>query len=71
MGSMSHHITPLVVNSLRGGHARTHTHIHTHTHTHTHTQTHTHTETRRAPGLKIAHYTVWLIKAAVCACMYD
>ena len=54
MGSISHHITPLVINSLRGGH------------THTHTQTHMHTfvdrsnskkpGTRRpqacAPGLK-------------------
>ena len=33
MGSISHHITPLVINSLGGGH--THTHKHTHANTHT------------------------------------
>ena len=43
MGSISHHITPLVINSLGGGH----THAHTHTHTHTHTRTHTHTQAYR------------------------
>ena len=37
---MSHHIMPLVVHSLEGGH--THARPHTHTHTHTHTYTHTH-----------------------------
>ena len=36
MGSISHHITPLVINGLGGRH--------THTHAHTHTQTHTHAE---------------------------
>ena len=35
MGSISHHITPLVIDSLGGG--QTHTQTHTHTHTHTHT----------------------------------
>ena len=25
MGSISHHITPLVINNLRGGHIHTHT----------------------------------------------
>ena len=34
------HITPLVINSLGGGH--------THTHTHTHMQTHTYTYRRPA-----------------------
>jgi len=29
-GSISHHITPLGINSLGGGHAHTHTHKHTH-----------------------------------------
>ena len=38
-GVKSHHIMPLVINSLAGGH--------THTHTHTHTQAHTHTDIRR------------------------
>ena len=28
MGSISHHITPLVVNSLGGGDTHTHTHTH-------------------------------------------
>ena len=37
------HITPLVINSLEGGH--THACIHTHKHTHTHTHTHTHMHT--------------------------
>ena len=41
MRSISCHIMPLVINSLRGGH--THIHTHTLTHTHTHTNTHTHT----------------------------
>ena len=31
MGSISHHITPLVINSLGGGHTNTHTQIRTHT----------------------------------------
>ena len=33
MGSISRHITPLVINSLGGGH--THTHANTQIHTHT------------------------------------
>ena len=37
---ISHHITPLVIYSLGGGHTDTHTQTHTHRH-------------RRAPGLKI------------------
>ena len=49
MGSISHHITPLVINSLGGRHTCKHKHTckHTHTHTHTHiynTHTHTHTQ---------------------------
>ena len=50
----SYHITPLVINDLRGGHTRSQTHTHTHTHTHTRTHTHTHTHTNknnlRKPG---------------------
>jgi len=59
-GSISHHITPLVINTLRGGH------IYTHIHTNTYTQTHTDFVERSnfkkpgvcrpsagAPGLKI------------------
>ena len=30
--SISHHITPLVINSLGGGHTHTHTHTHARTH---------------------------------------
>ena len=40
MGSISHHIMPLVINSVG---VDTHTHIHTHMQTHTHANTHTHT----------------------------
>ena len=29
MGLILHHITPLVVNSLKGGHTHTYTHTHT------------------------------------------
>ena len=39
------YITPLVINSLEGGHTHTHTHTHTHKHTHTNTHTHTHKHT--------------------------
>ena len=52
MGSISRHITPLVINSLG---VITHTHIHAstrmhaHTRTHTHTHTHKHTHTYRHP----------------------
>ena len=45
---MSHHIMPLVINSLGvdvHAHVRARTHTHTYTHTHTHTYTHTHTHT--------------------------
>ena len=35
MGSISRYITPLVINSLGGGHTHTHTHTRVHTHTHT------------------------------------
>ena len=35
MESISRNITPLVINSLGGGHKHTNTHTHTHTHTHT------------------------------------
>ena len=35
MGSISRHITPLVINSLGGRHTHANTHTHTHTHMHT------------------------------------
>ena len=35
MGSISHHITPLVINSLGGGHTHTRTHMHTYRHSRT------------------------------------
>ena len=51
MGSISYHITPLLINSLRGVHmhtsTRTHAHAHTRTHTHTHTHTHTDVYTKK------------------------
>ena len=47
MGSISCHITPLVINSLGGGD--------THTHTHMHTDVHGQSNSKKsgAPGLKI------------------
>ena len=47
MGSISHHITPLVINSPRGGHT------HTRTNAYKHSQTESILEIRQAPGLKI------------------
>ena len=40
IGSILHHITPLVINSLRGGDTHTHAHacIHTDTHKYTYNQ---------------------------------
>ena len=35
MGSISHHITPLVINSLGGGHTHTHTHAQAYRHSRT------------------------------------
>ena len=49
MGSISRHITPLVINSLRGGH----THANTHTDIRAQDQFQ---ETRRVPGLKTDSY---------------
>ena len=53
MGSISSHIMPLVINTLRGG--DTHTQTHTHKHTQTHTQTHTyrcpHRNNFKKPGV--------------------
>ena len=42
MQSYRIHITPLVINSLGGGHTHVHTRTHTYVHTHAHTHTHTH-----------------------------
>jgi len=44
-GSISHHITLLVINSFGGEHTHTDTHAHTHTHARTHARTHTSTQT--------------------------
>ena len=48
-GSISHHILPLVINALGGGH--THAHRHTHTDTHTYTHAHTFTRTHNIPNV--------------------
>ena len=50
MGSISHHITPLVINDLGGGHTHTHTHAHTHTHTQAHIQTFVDRSNSKKPG---------------------
>ena len=56
MGSISHHVMPLVINTLRGRHTHTDAHAHTHTHTHTnihiHTCTHPHRNNFRKPGAR-------------------
>ena len=43
MGSISSHIMPLVITSLRGGYTDTQTHTQTQTQTHTNTHMHIHT----------------------------
>ena len=62
MGSISHHIMPIVISSLGGGQTDRQTDTHTHTNTHTHTHEHIPTFTdkailrnqaRRRPGLII------------------
>ena len=80
-GSISHHITPLVITSLGQTHRHTdtdtHTHTHTHTRTHTHTHTHTHTYTHtlrrhdqipetKHTGLWPVHAWFKLIASVVC-----
>ena len=59
MGSISHHIMPLVINSLGGGliHMNVHAYIHRHTHIHTdtHIHTQTHTNTHRHTHIPISH----------------
>ena len=52
MGSISHHIMPLVINSL-GADTRTHMHTCRHTHTQTHTQTYTHIHTHKHTQIQI------------------
>ena len=48
MGSISHHIMPLIINSLGGGHTHTQTHKHTYT-AYAHTDTaYAHTDTAYA-----------------------
>ena len=51
MGSTSHHITPLVINSLGGRHTHTHARTHAHTHTHTHTSIHLHINDSKKPAV--------------------
>ena len=55
MGPMSHHLMPLVINSLGGGH----THVSMHTHTHTQTQTYTDTDDPHRINFKVA--IKWLL----------
>ena len=51
MGSISHQITPLVINSLGGQHTQTNTHAYRRSQT----------EAIRAPGLTIASYNVFSV----------
>ena len=54
MGSISH-ITPLVINSLRGRHTHTHTQTHTHTHTNTHTDIRGQSNSKKRGRVKLAY----------------
>ena len=50
--SISHHITPLVINSLRvDTHIYKHIHTHIHTHANTHTYRHLHRNNFKNPGV--------------------
>ena len=49
---ISHHIPPIVINSLRGGH--THTCMQTRKHTHAHTQTFMDRSNSKKPGDRLA-----------------
>ena len=53
--SISHHITPIVINSLGGGHTNTHTHTHTHTHTKKHAYRHSRTDTIQRNQERASH----------------
>ena len=63
MGSISHHITPLVVYSLGGRHTHKHTHTQTQTHTHTHTHTHIQifvdSSNSKKPGAPVCGQSAW------------
>ena len=54
MGSISHHITPLVINSLGGGDTHTHTHTHTHTQAYRRSQTEVILRNQACTGLRPA-----------------
>ena len=61
MGSISCHITPLIINSLGAG---THTHTHTHTRAHTHTHTHTSIQYLQTEAIIRMKYTNYIHKSA-------
>ena len=54
---ISHHMTPLIINTHGGRHTHRHRHTDTdtHTQTHTHTHTHTHTVTRKQQFQETRH----------------
>ena len=71
MGSISHHIIPLVVHSLGGGHTHTHTNTHKLTRIQTFTDRNnskkpgTSRHTADVPGLKMKTYTyIGIIKGS-------
>ena len=63
MGSISCHITPLIINSLGGGHTQTHTHTQTHAHTDVRTTTILRNQARA--GLWLGH--PWFKNCISCA----
>ena len=56
MGSISRHITPLVIMSLEDGHTHTHTHTHKHTYRCPHRNNFKKPGTAGVPGLKIYEF---------------
>ena len=68
MGSISRHITPLVINSLGRGHTHTHARMHTNMHTDDPNRINSKkpgVTGRRAPGIKIdAYYNDFVVKGA-------
>ena len=59
MGSISRHISPLVINSLGGGHTHKHTNSHTNTHTDVRTGTISRNQGAPAAGQRVHGLIKW------------
>ena len=56
MGFISCHITPLIINSIRGGHTHTHKHVNTRTYRRPHRNNFKKPGATGPPGLKLDKY---------------